>query len=201
MLQEVSNMVKDVVIIIISATFVELLLPKSELKRYVRLVIGLLIILVMLTPFYSFVQLSADMSPEFILAQSRLEGKLAGVTGGEDIFAERVFYEYRKRIGAEIERQVIAVVGENFILTVEVELADEGNFNPEIRLVTLEVKSVQAVAGKSSIRPVVIEIGEHTDSDGMKLGEEENTKKEELENLIVSYFKLNKEQVQINFIE
>ncbi len=199
MLQEISYMVKDIVIIVISATFVELLLPKSELRRYVRLVIGLLIILVMLTPLYSFFQVSADMIPEFILAQSRLEGKLAEVTGGGDIFTKRVFYEYRKRIAAEIERQTLAVVGENFALVVQVELGDEEKFNPEIKMITLELKPVQGIEDRNGIRPVVVEIGEQADPCVVMVGEDKRNKKEYLENLIISSFKLTREQIQIKF--
>lgn len=50
MIEWLGEWLKDIILIVLLASFVDLLLPNSEVQRYARIILGLLIILVILTP-------------------------------------------------------------------------------------------------------------------------------------------------------
>lgn len=50
MLEIIKELVRDLIVVVFLATVLELLMPKSDLKRYIRMVIGLVVILIILSP-------------------------------------------------------------------------------------------------------------------------------------------------------
>ncbi|MBB5173078.1 stage III sporulation protein AF [Texcoconibacillus texcoconensis] len=56
----VTEWIAQLIFLVLFATILELLLPNSQLQRYVRLVIGLIILVVMLQPVFYVFQMSAD---------------------------------------------------------------------------------------------------------------------------------------------
>lgn len=62
MIEWLSDWIKQIVILVLIATFLDLLLPNNALERYVKLVMGLLIILAMLVPIFDLLQRDWDFS-------------------------------------------------------------------------------------------------------------------------------------------
>lgn len=98
---------KEIVVVILIATFVELLLPGQSMIRYVRTVVGLFIILTILTPIIRF--LASDFEPDRILSAE------LGVNAGQAEMAslgsvlregERLM-ERREREAQELVRQQV----------------------------------------------------------------------------------------------
>lgn len=74
-----ASWIKQLVLVVILATFVDLLLPDNKMKRYARLVVGLLILLLILSPVLTLFK--GDWSPERLLAaeDGAVEGELASL--------------------------------------------------------------------------------------------------------------------------
>ncbi len=55
-------MVKSILVIIILAAFLEFILPRSEMKRYVNLIIGLFVLIALLNPFLTVIRQGASLN-------------------------------------------------------------------------------------------------------------------------------------------
>ncbi|OWZ84026.1 stage III sporulation protein AF [Natranaerobius trueperi] len=64
MLDHLNELVTSIVIVIILASFLELLLPPGNLQRYVRLVIGLMIVLIILNPIVKILENGDMIEPD-----------------------------------------------------------------------------------------------------------------------------------------
>ena len=62
MIAFLSNWLKEIVLLILIATFIDLLLPNRSMERYVKLVMGLVIILAILAPIISLLNKNVDLS-------------------------------------------------------------------------------------------------------------------------------------------
>ncbi|WP_425448601.1 stage III sporulation protein AF [Dethiothermospora halolimnae] len=56
--------VSDIVVVVILISFLEIILPKGNMKRYINMVIGLLIIIVLINPFINLLSKDIDIEGE-----------------------------------------------------------------------------------------------------------------------------------------
>lgn len=73
---------REIILVVLLASFVELLLPSKSMERYARLVLSLLILLTMLSPIVSL--LKGDAVSELSIAMGRQEKEGGLFTGGGD---------------------------------------------------------------------------------------------------------------------
>ena len=67
MMEWLSQWLERIIILVLLATFLDMLLPNTPLQRYVKLVMGLLILLAIITPIMQMFQ--NDLTPEKIAAR------------------------------------------------------------------------------------------------------------------------------------
>lgn len=70
MVSWMSDWLKQIVLLVLIATFIDLLLPNNRLDRYVKLVMGLLIILAMLSPVFQLLSEDHDLRSFAFLSSS-----------------------------------------------------------------------------------------------------------------------------------
>lgn len=80
----VRNLVQNLIIIVVLAVFLEMLLPAGDMRRYVKLVMGLLIIVAMLQAVAGLVRGNWQV----LLPEPVKSNTSSGVTGLADIMAE-----------------------------------------------------------------------------------------------------------------
>lgn len=71
MIEILKNWVINIVVIIFFVAFIEIMLPKSSMKRYVNMVLGLLIIIVLINPIIKFMANDIDIEREVFLNISK----------------------------------------------------------------------------------------------------------------------------------
>lgn len=69
MMQAIGDWLKNIIFVILIATFIELLLPNNKMERYVRTVVSLIILLVLITPVLTIFKKNWDPSALFVQAQ------------------------------------------------------------------------------------------------------------------------------------
>jgi stage III sporulation protein AF len=69
-----ASWLKELILMILLATFAEMLLPKNTLQRYVKSVLGLFILLTMLSPIFTLLQKQKDVSQMLASASVMDEG-------------------------------------------------------------------------------------------------------------------------------
>lgn len=71
MIDWISNWLQNIIIIVLLATFVDLLLPNTNIQKYAKFVLGLLIILTIITPIFSI--FSEDFSISRLIQEIELQ--------------------------------------------------------------------------------------------------------------------------------
>jgi stage III sporulation protein AF len=107
MIEYLGEWIKHIVLLILVATFFDLLLPNSSMRRYVRMVIGLLIMLLILSPLLDLLQFDYDRMLKSV-----------------DELLEEESEDWSDEIGAHLE-QVQMLQNETIREEVEYAMADE----------------------------------------------------------------------------
>jgi stage III sporulation protein AF len=130
-LEIIRLLVQNLIVIIVLAVFLEMLLPLGDMKRYVRLVMGLLIIIAVLSALGNLTRQSWTVE----LPEQAVDGKAqAGVTGLSDIMANakkmnnhdqsRALEEYRRSLARQVSA-LVGLSGEVQVVSVEVDIYSE----------------------------------------------------------------------------
>jgi len=215
-LEIIRLLVQNLIVLVVLAVFLELLLPAGEMKRYVKLVMGLLVIIAVLGALGSLLRGDWTLQlPEPALGDSRAGG--AGLT---EIMAgaNRLSQDHRARALAEYRRALArqagalaGLSGEITVLSAEVAVYDEEK-NPqfgqikEIRLVAK--KAPPAGRGENALTgPVEIQIGAQKPDEPGKAGREQMQNqssalpeevKSKLKTTLASFYNISPEQVKIS---
>lgn len=108
MIAAVTDWVRNIVMVVLFASFLELLLPSSGMQRFVRVIMGLLILLAILTPVIDALQ--SRVVPEVPALAGQGGGAADRVRQGSEAMVrerDRLALEYYRK---ELARQVRAVV-------------------------------------------------------------------------------------------
>ena len=181
------------------ATFIELLLPKSEFRRYIKMVVGLLIVLVLMSSVQQFLQLVPGSSPQLFGSEFVYgEGQPALSEAEKGIFEDNVRQELKLRLEAEVERVALKAT-DRFTVKAQVNFKEGESFNPEIAAIAVFLRVGEAGTGEGDIKPVVIDVSESRPSEGSadvkaKYGEDVERIKEE----VAAHFEISKEQVDVS---
>lgn len=186
MIEWLSAWLKQIVILVLIATFLDLLLPNNALDRYVKLVMGLLIILAMLSPIlyllneewdFTALNLENHLQQEEGAMESldriQQEGESLA-SGREGIVREQVEQQLAEEIGSEVserfKRKVIAI-------DVKLQVDDEGAADG-IEKVQMTVSTAQAedkrqrVDSVDEVAPVIVDVEEKREHRAAKQGQE-----------------------------
>lgn len=108
MLAAITDWVRNIILVVLFASFLELLLPSSSMQRFIRVILGLTIMLAILNPAMEIIQ--NKFTSEQVPALSNAVGNTDRMLGAAENVArerERVAVELYKK---ELARQVRAVV-------------------------------------------------------------------------------------------
>ncbi|OMC73251.1 stage III sporulation protein AF [Paenibacillus odorifer] len=87
---------REIILVVLLASFVELLLPSKSMERYARLVLSLLILLTMLSPIVSLLKGDAISELSVAMGQQEKEGGLFTGGGKEDPSLEQILADGQK---------------------------------------------------------------------------------------------------------
>lgn len=158
MIEAVSLWIKDIILLVLFASFLELLLPSSGMQRFIRVIIGLFIMLAILNPVIDLLQNDWDsrqvpaLSTNSTGARSVLNsaGKLAGEK------EQLVVATYKKELGRQISATAAALEGVAEARTaVELEHLENTALTGKISRVTIYIQPGVS-ASHSKIKKVAI---------------------------------------------
>ncbi len=197
MLREISNLVRDIVIIIVAATFIELLLPRKEFHRYIRMVVGLLIILVLLSAVSQFMGVGPDAG--MFLRQLEGHGIPEAPALQDGLFTDRVLGEYRARIALEAERIARDFLQGEAAARAEVFLREDEDFNAEVKTIRLYLSEAGGDGG-GGVEPVLIEVGP-LDADAGEPSPSPEAESRPLREFVARHFNLEAGQVEVIYLD
>jgi len=115
MLEILTDVVRNLVVLIIIATVLELVLPQNHFRPYINMVVGLVMMLMLLTPVRMLLRLPGDMEPAVLraagLSETELDGRLEMMS---QLTWEMSLSRYRELLSGRIA-EVLA--GEGYTMT------------------------------------------------------------------------------------
>ncbi|MGI6426646.1 MAG: stage III sporulation protein AF [Natronincolaceae bacterium] len=193
MLAFIREWVITIISVIIFVTFIEILIPNSNYKRYINVITGLLLIVVILTPLTKFINRQIDFEEEVLKIFNQLElstaqNKVDNIQYSND---EAVMALYKNKISEQIksyiENNTEYIVSEVFV---EVEDKNSSQFGTITSLdITLGEKTGNSKSADGTVEPVQINVsmGEKNnntvEAGSILISSKENLIKEEISNL------------------
>jgi stage III sporulation protein AF len=160
---------KKIILLVLLAAFLDLILPSTSLQRYVKMVMGLIILLTILSPVFTLFNLSQE---ELALRLGRYQEQLNKPADEEwKRIASRLLGHRDRQVQTYVETQVETAVRshvqETFgvaLRSVEVKIDNENSAKPSILRMELVVADEPEANGTlvQPIEPVVITIGERS---------------------------------------
>ena len=192
MIALVSNWVKNIILIVLFASFLELLLPNSSLQRFIRVILGLLIMLAILNPAIDIVQGNWALSDIPTAGGSSLK-QADIVRSTNQVTAERgklVREIYKRDLAKQIRALVMAIDGVSEA-RVAIDLQEKSAAEAgSIEKVTLYIKPGN-VSAQGTIQKVSINEKPHPE---LELKDSVRTK---IKNTITELYQLRAAQVDI----
>lgn len=180
----ISDWLKDILVVFIVISFLEIILPKGKMKRFVNFIIGLLLIYVIISPFTNLgsIQFNIDLETNEYMDNSNTQG---------------IIEEQEERIK------------EVFINSIKEEIMNlvDSNTNYEVVNVNINIKEEQETI---VIEDVSLTIEEkiknmgHIGIEQIKISESNETKNDthvNIENLIADYLGVDRNIVYISEID
>lgn len=204
MLQALSDIVKNVAIIILLTTFLDMLLPNTSMQRFIKVVMGLFVLLAIITPILDLFQADYDLTawqlsslPEYkvetVLAQGEKIVKLQG---------DQALEEYTNRLERQIEALVKLVPGVGVVSckVIAEPIKKVGAIAKIEKAIVWVTPAEQIDSGKEvePVDPVRIQIGTLNDSTPT-MDKFNQVVEEKIVNIIANYYNLQKEDIEIIF--
>ncbi|MCM3762746.1 stage III sporulation protein AF [Alkalihalobacillus oceani] len=150
----ITEWLTTIILLILFATVLELMIPNSAMQRYVKMVVGLMLLVVMLQPILSIFQEDVD-SWLFALTTEETNRAEQNVTNSINLQKREIELGQRayisEQVAVQLESQVAEMLEEEHhvnIAQVEVELAEDADANEpfmeqQIKAVHVEVQELE----------------------------------------------------------
>ncbi|MFO7818720.1 MAG: stage III sporulation protein AF [Halanaerobacter sp.] len=179
MIEQIKIWVKNIVLIILFANFIEMLLPNSKFRGYIRVVIGFFVILVMIVPLIELLNFRLDELDLSLIQHQQGQNLEEILTAGNRLRKEEVAQRregYKKRLKGQLE----AVINLNSKLE-----------DPQIEVFLNKNNEVQKIIINTAqgIDPVQVDLKEDK--------REEELPQQHLKELLVNLYGFDKEQIEV----
>lgn len=144
----ITEWIMNIVVFILLAMIIDMLLPNSGLKKYTKMVTGLLLIAIILTPLLKVFAKDFDQVVSS-LAKNRFV---------DNAKVENLIESKKKEIQAIKDEYTLEQVGEKMKNQVEEELVNR--FEKDIQTIKIESSNKQASNNENSIEKVIVYLGE-----------------------------------------
>jgi stage III sporulation protein AF len=160
---------KKIILLVLLAAFLDLILPNTSMQRYVKMVMGLILLLTIISPVFSLFHLSQE---DLALRLNRYQEQFSRAPADEwRSIAGRLASEQNEQMTEYVQQQMEAAiraqVKSDFGLelgSVEVSLDVKNSEQPEIKQIELTLADAEETEEKSSgikpIQPIEIKVGE-----------------------------------------
>ncbi len=206
----IRSLVQNLIVIVILAMFLEMLLPVGEMKKYVKMVMGLLIIIAVVQAVGDLARWDYTTDLPSLVEKEKGEHFPAILESGQKITGEQqevALEQYRHGLA----RQVMALAGvqkETSVIDVEVTVQPYGS-DPgfgKLKEIILYIPVEPDIADATDkqevlaggIKPVTVQVGHHGKpaqaGSGSRLPGKDVTG---LINLVANFYNLNPEQVKV----
>lgn len=196
MIAVLSSWVKSIVLVVLFASFLELLLPNGSLQRFIRVIMGLFIMLTILNPIVDVIQ-NHGMEGQLPALSTGSANSSAIVTASHSVVEEREQISnelYKKELSRQIKAVVSAIEGvADAKVQVDIYQRDS-NRSGAIKNVVIYVKPGISAGDKKINR---IAISKQKTDEIMEIGPQVEAK---IKYTLSELYQLSKEQIDVKLL-
>ena len=202
-----TELVRNIILIILLTTFLELIMPSSSMQRFVKVVMGLFVLIAILNPILNVIKQEQNLEA-FIWQQEEWSP-----TQFNSVFEQRarlqkvnqdmLWENYRQKLESQMQFLIQSVSGvENSAVQVKLKQSNDSSNQELIKEVTVIVnKKVKEEERRDElIKPIEIVMEEVKVEKIDAIGREEHLIKAKIVQTLSQYFGLQEQQVKVNFI-
>lgn len=197
-MQILSEIIKNIVVIVLITTFLDLLLPSSTMQRYVKFVMGLFILVSIINPVINLLAGNADYEVLAWQGNGLSENEEVKIKGEElrAVNQDLLLAGYGQRMEQQMEIMVKLVKGVHSVKAhVEIKSGGQTGSVEGIQKVTLEINRPA-----KPVEPVEIKIDPKEPKEiRHPVDKEEIAIKQEATDILCQFFGVKPEQVQVIF--
>ncbi len=197
MLQAISSYIKTIIMFLIFMSFIELIMPTSSYKKYIDIVLGIILIIIMINPLNNIKAVSLDLNKDLFKNTYELNKSI--------MQREKNYYEEKNneliisQYKTQIADNVSAMLGKDKKITVE-NVNVEVNGNPsdenysQINKIAVKIKdNKEDAAEKSQIEPIKVVFS----NQNKKVSENEKTNN--IKKVISDFYNLSADNIYIEY--
>ncbi|WP_018766179.1 stage III sporulation protein AF [Bacillus sp. 105MF] len=198
-MQFVTEWIRNIIVFLLLATMLHLILPNSNLQKYVKFVVSLLLVVLILTPLFKLLQTDvneviANFNQEKYVADGSIKNSID--TKKKEIQAltrayslEEMAVKMKKEVGKEFEKKYGVTVSEIKIIAAETKEEVKAAKDIQSVIVTLKEAEVKKNDAIETVKPVEINTRAP-----QKTSEETNV---EMKQFFLSRWQLEDKQIQV----
>lgn len=201
MINFLRSWILNIVSVVIFITIVELILPNSSMKKYIKMIVGLLVMLVIINPILDLMHGKVKLEEDVFRTSSAIHKQelVLNLNHFKGTQQKQIISVYKDNIEKYIKDQIefnnkIRVLSIDSSIEENVDSKEFGNIK-ELAIVLSNSENNLSKKGIQPVSNVVININENREND--KIEKNENILKEIKEH-ISKYYSLDKDKININ---
>lgn len=207
-MSEVYGWVKNIVIFLVLTTIVTNLLGKSSYKKYVNLITGIILVILVISPLLKLFQLESSMDYYFttntLLAEAEdMNGRLVEAGEGQ---VPAILKEYKEQIGKQVGNLLLEQ--DVYLENIEVTIDEEENSSTFGNLLSLNItashkesETVESPVGIDKVRIEDIKIGDKKETDTGNSNKILTPGEINIKNLLSDFYNMNPDNINISIQE
>lgn len=182
MISFIRSWAEGIIVTVVIATILEMILPEGNNKKYIKMVIGIYVLFVMISPIINKItkgEISFEKSYEDYFNNSEYQLTSSTVEQSSNSSIQKIYLEnLKKDIGKRLEEKGYEAIN----LEIEAEFEKEETYG-SLKKVRLSVKKKEKTEEVKTVNEVKIQIGEKEEkAEKLKAEEEKEIKKILIEN-------------------
>lgn len=204
-MSSLNEIIRNIVVIVLLATFLDMLLPNTNLRRFIKVIMGLFIMVTILNPIINIFNQEATISAwDFNLQENEDVDSILekGKKISSDQNAEAAI-EYKKRIEKQIEAMVHLIPEVDRVnCTAELASTEDLKNMGQIEKVFLEIYlgTSKTKDQDQLVDPVKIDLGQSQEKEGKKEEVNKSAIKSKVINLVSNYYSISEEDIDLSLI-
>ncbi|WZL71447.1 stage III sporulation protein AF [Clostridiaceae bacterium 35-E11] len=206
MISFLRSWILNITTVIVFVTILELLLPNSAMKKYIKMIVGLLVMLVILNPILELINGKANVEYEILKTSAYMDNGpvTTSIDRVEEIQNKQMIHLYKEKLERHIKDRIefsnnVKVISIDSEIEKNKQSKDFGNIT-KLKLVISN--SSQKHFNEEGVQPVAnVEVDiskQETTSDGTKLGSKDEHIMNEMKSNIADFLNLDETKIDIS---
>lgn len=157
---------KKIILLVLLAAFLDLILPNTNLQRYVKMVMGLIILMTILSPLFSFLHLTQE---DLALRLNRYQQEMVGKAPQSDwkSMAEKLAGEKENQVSTYVSTQMANLIKRDIentyqvaVSDVRIQLSNTSTDQAQIASVSIDIDQTEQPNSQpiAKIKPIEVKI-------------------------------------------